>query len=154
MKVRPFFVAHAQPPELIQPGEGPFHHPAPSPQSTAVFGVAHRGQRHDAALTQTLPDRLGVITAVTAHAIRTMPRSSALSLQKWDGVNQGEGLLRVVPVGSGELDNQRNSASIADQMALAAQLGPVSWIRPRLVPPKTARNELPSTTARDQSICP
>ena len=39
-------------------------------------------------------------------------------------------------------------------MALAAQLGPVGWIRSRLQPPKTARIELSSTTARDQSISP
>ena len=30
----------------------------------------------------------------------------------------------------------------------------ISWIRSRLAPPKTARIELPSTTARDPSICP
>ncbi len=46
------------------------------------------------------------------------------------------------------------SATVADQMALAAQLVPVGWIRSRLQPPKTARIELPSTTARDQSISP
>jgi hypothetical protein len=83
-----------------------------------------------------------------------MARSSSLSLQAWDGINQCECLLRVVTIGSGELDNQRNSASIADQMALAAQLRSVSGVGTCLKPPKTARTELPSTTARDQSICP
>jgi len=63
-------------------------------------------------------------------------------------------LLRVVTIGSGQLNGQRNSPSVADQMTLAAQLGPVGWIRSRLQPPKTARIELPSTTARDQSISP
>jgi hypothetical protein len=42
--------------------------------------------------------------------------------------------------------------TVADQMALAAELRSVGGIRPRLCPPKTARTELPSTTARDQSI--
>jgi hypothetical protein len=54
--VGPFFIAHAQPPELIQPSEGPFDHPSPSPQSAAMFGVALREPRHNAAGTQTLPD--------------------------------------------------------------------------------------------------
>ena len=56
--------------------------------------------------------------------------------------------------GSGQLNSERNPATVANQMTLAAQLGPVSRIRPRLRPPKTARIELPSTTARDQSLCP
>ncbi len=64
MNVRPLFVAHAQPPELIQPCESSFDHPAPSPQPAAMFGVAFRKKRDDVAGTQTLPDCLGVITTV------------------------------------------------------------------------------------------
>ena len=65
MDVGTFFVANAQATKLIQPGEGSFNHPAPSPQSTAMFGVALREPRHDAAFTQTLPDCLSVITTVS-----------------------------------------------------------------------------------------
>ena len=83
-----------------------------------------------------------------------MARASAFSLQEWDGVEQCEGWLRIVPIGSGQLNGERNSPSVADQMALAAQLGPISRVRSRLQPPKTALIELPSTTARDQSISP
>ena len=79
---------------------------------------------------------------------------SPLSLQAWDGINQCERLLRVVTIGSGQLNNERNPATVADQMTFAAQLGPVGGIRSGLQPPKTARVELPSTTARDQSISP
>ena len=79
---------------------------------------------------------------------------SPLSLQAWDGINQCERLLRIVTIGSGQLNSERNPATVANQMTLAAQLGPVSRIRPRLRPPKTARIELPSTTACDQSISP
>lgn len=154
MKVRPFFVAHAQSPELIQPSEGPFYHPSPSAQPAAVFGVAHRKKRNDASVTQTLPDCLRVITAVAAHTIRSATRTAPPSLKSWDGVNQRECLLRVVAISPGELNGQRNSVSVANHMALAAQLGPIGRIRARLLPPKTARTELPSTTARDQSICP
>jgi hypothetical protein len=75
-------------------------------------------------------------------------------LQAWDSIDQGEGLLGIVTIGSGQLNSERNPATVANQMTLAAQLGPVSRIRPRLRPPKTARIELPSTTARDQSISP
>jgi hypothetical protein len=80
MKVRPFFVAHAQSPKLIQPGERPFDDPAPLPQSATMFGVALRKKRDDASVPQTLPDRFGIITTVAKHAVRTLARSSAFSL--------------------------------------------------------------------------
>jgi hypothetical protein len=83
-----------------------------------------------------------------------MARTTLLSLQGWDGIDEWEGLLRVVTIGSGELDSQRYSPTIANQMTLAAQFGSVGGIGSSLPPPKTARTELPSTTARDQSICP
>ena len=83
-----------------------------------------------------------------------MPWMSSPSLQAWDGINQCERLLRFVTIGSGQLNSERNPATVADQMTFAAQLGPVGWIRSRLQPPKTARIELPSTTDRDQSISP
>ena len=85
---------------------------------------------------------------------RAMTRTSAPPLQSRNSINQCEGLLRVVTIGSGQLNSERNPASVADQMTFAAQLGPVGGIRACLHPPKTARIELPSTTARDQSISP
>ena len=136
MNVGAFFVANSQPSELVQPSEGSLHHPAPSPQSTAMFGVTLGKHRHDAAGTQTFPDCLCVITPVAQHAIRPMARSSSLSLQVWDSINQRECLLRVIAIGSGELDSQWNSASVADQMALATKFGPVGRIRSGLRPPK------------------
>ena len=114
MNVCPLFVSNPQPPELIQAREGPFDYPAPSPQSATMFGVALREPRHNAAGTQTLPDRLGVIATVAQYTVRTMPWASPLSLQAWDGVNQCEGLLRVVTIGSGQLNRKRNSPCVAD----------------------------------------
>jgi hypothetical protein len=34
-----------------------------------------------------------------------MAQSSSLSLQMWDGINERQGLLRVVTIGSRELDS-------------------------------------------------
>lgn len=81
-----------------------------------------------------------------------MARSSSFSLEDRDGINQCERLLRVVTISPGELNSQRNSAPIANQMALAAELSPIGGIRTGLLPPKTARTEQLSKTARDQSI--
>lgn len=154
MDVGPFFIANTQPPKLIQPGESPLHHPPPLPQSTAVLSISLGEQRRDVASTQTPPDCLRVIPAVAQHAVRAMAWSSTLSLQESYSINECECLLRVVTIRTGELDRERNIATVANQMTLTPQLGPVGGIRSRLCPPKTARTELPSTTALDQSIRP
>jgi hypothetical protein len=51
VNVRPLFGAHAQSIELIQPSEGPFDHPSPSPESAAMLGVALRKKRDEASVT-------------------------------------------------------------------------------------------------------
>ena len=57
-------------------------------------------------------------------------------------------------VGSGQFDRQGNTVTIANQVALTATLSPICRIWPSQQPPKTARTEQLSTTARDQSIWP
>jgi hypothetical protein len=131
-----FLITDAQSPKLIQPSERPLDDPPPSAQSAAMFCVALGEPRHDVAGTQTLPDCRHVITTVSQHAIRTMARSSSLALQGWDGINQCEGLLRVVAIGPGELNGQWNSAFVTDQMTLAAELRSVGRIRSRFEAPK------------------
>jgi len=56
VNVGPLFISNPQPPELIQPSEGPSDYPRQRPQSAAMFGVALRKERDDAAVTQTLPN--------------------------------------------------------------------------------------------------
>ena len=64
MDVGSLLIANTQAAKLIKPSEGPFHHPSPSAQPTAMFGVALGEPRNDVATTQTLPDCLRVITTV------------------------------------------------------------------------------------------
>lgn len=81
-----------------------------------------------------------------------MPRTASFSLQARDGINKCERLQRVVPIGRGELDGQRDSPAVANQVALAAELGPVRRLGAGQLPPKTARIEQLCNTALDQSI--
>jgi hypothetical protein len=86
--VSPLFIADTQPAELIHPGEGAFYDPAPSAQSAAMLGVPLGQEGLNMPFAQTLPDRLGVITAVAQHAIRSMAWTSPHSLQRWDGIDK------------------------------------------------------------------
>ena len=64
--------------------------------------------------TQTLPDCLRVITTVPQHAIRMIARSSSLSLQGLDSINERERLLRIVTIRAGELDGKWNTTTVAN----------------------------------------
>ena len=82
------FIANSYSPELKEPCESAFHYPSPPAQSGTVRRVAHRQQRHDVARSQTLPDRLCIITPVAQHTVRTMTWPSSLSLQERDGIDE------------------------------------------------------------------
>ncbi len=152
MDVGSFFVSETQTAKLTKPGEGSLNHPPPSAQATPVLGISLGNPRRNPADSQASPDRFGIVTTVAYHTIRAISRPSQFSLQEWDGINKRERLLRIVTIGCSELNSQRNSVPVANQMTLTATLSPVGRIRTCPLPPKTARTEQLSTTARDQSI--
>jgi hypothetical protein len=145
-------VADAQAPELVQPGERPFHHPPPPPHAAAVSRSAHSEEWKNVTSSQPPSDPLGIVRTIAEYAVGTTPWSPSFALQRRDCIDKRQGLLRIVPVGSGQADGEWRAAPVADQMALAPALGPIGRIRPGLASPNTARMEQLSTTARDQSI--
>ena len=125
------------------------HSPSPLPCSVFRFAKKGRTPRHHRPLRIDL-----IVSAIAYEAVRTTAWTSAFALQRRDGINEYQGLLGVMAIGAGQLDCKRNSSAIADEMTLTALLGSISGIRACLRPPKTARTEQLSTTARDQSILP
>src|ERR1035437_4773107 len=144
MNVRPLFVANAQSSELIQPSERPLHDPAPSAHAPAMFGVSFRKRRDDASVTQTLPDRFGIITTVAQHAVRTMARTPrahpARSERHQPSVSACCESLRLAPV---SWDGQRDSASVANHMTLAAELRSVGRVETCLEAPQIYPTQTP-----------
>ena len=65
-----------------------------------------------------------------------MARTPTLYLQGWHSINKCERFLRVTAVGSGQVDDKRDSACVTNKMTLAAQLGAIGRIRSCLRPPK------------------
>jgi hypothetical protein len=99
MDVGQLVVAEVQAAKLIQPGERALHDPPPSAQAAAMPRSAHGEQWEDLAYSQALPDDLRVVRAVTQHAVGTTSRSSSLSLQERDRIDERQGFSGVVAVG-------------------------------------------------------
>jgi hypothetical protein len=140
MDVGSFLVSDTQSPKLIEPSEASFDYPAPSAQSTAMLGVTLCKQRHNMPISQTQADRFRVISTITQYAIRAVARATAHSLQRWDSIDEPQRFLRIVSVGAGEMDDERNALTIADQMTLATRFGSISGIRTGLRPPQNCPN--------------
>src|SRR4029450_12387357 len=131
--VGPLVVADTEASKLIEPGKCPLDDPAPSSQTAAVLGAAHRRQRQDAASSQPGSDCLRIVAAVSHHTIWTTPRPSPLALEGKNRIQQRHCLLRALSVSPGQANCQRHAPPVADQMTLAPALGPISRIWTGLV---------------------
>ena len=82
------FIPHADATEMIQPSEGAFHNPAPSPQPATMSGIAHCEQGQDVADTQGMADALRVVGPVSHNAVRATARSTTRSLERRNAIDQ------------------------------------------------------------------
>jgi hypothetical protein len=78
---------------------------------------------------QAAPDRGRVIAAIAEHADRPAPGSPAFPLQGRNRIDQGEGLLRVVPIGASEAHGERDPLSITVEMPLASAFAAICRVR-------------------------
>ena len=87
-----------------------------------------------------------VIAAIPKHAGRPASRSAAFALQGRNGIDQGQGFLRVVSVGASQANCERDAVSITDQMPFAPALGAIGGIRTSL---RAATHRANRTTVDD-----
>jgi hypothetical protein len=99
--VRAAFVAGAQAPVLVQPGECALDDPAFPAKSRAVRCVAFGDVRFDAASVEELSVWLGVVAAVGEESVRSAPWSAALASDGRDRLDERVQLGDVVAVGAG-----------------------------------------------------
>jgi hypothetical protein len=74
VNVGPLVVADTKASKLIEPRKCPLDDPAPSSQTAAVLGTAHRQQRQDAASSQPRSDGLCIVAAVPGGEAATGER--------------------------------------------------------------------------------
>ena len=151
MDVSPSLIADTQAPELMQPREGPFDHPAKNSQTAPMARPPAGQDRGDAEATQGVSVGRRVVGAVPLDPFGSLPRATDLPADGWDGLDQREELRHVVAVGFGKPGRQRDAMAIGDQRVFAPQLPSIRWRRASFFPAWCARTEDESTSARDQS---
>ena len=151
-EVQPF-VAHLQAPELVQPRDRTFDHPARLTQSAAMRGAPPGQNRRNAQSAQGAAVGSGVVGAVALNTIGALPGAPASAGKRRDSSDEGNELGYIMGIGRRERRRERDAPCIADEMVLAARFAPVGGIRSGFFPPCMARTEELSTMVRDHSIC-
>lgn len=152
MNIITAFIAYSQSTKLVQPSKCSFDDPAKHTKATAVFSSSLGQNRINPQAMQCVSMRLAIIGAVTLHTIRPLTRTTDFACNGWNRLNQWQKLSHIMTVGSGYFRCERNAIGIGDNVMFRPQFPSIRCIRARFRPPKTARTEAESTTAREKSI--
>lgn len=150
-----FLVADLESTLLPEPSQRSFHDESEFAQAAAMdFAVDLGDQRLHSSITDPRQDVRRAVGPIALEDVRPRPGASQRALNLRNGVQELQRGNGVVDVGRADLNDERNSVGVGYEMALTASFGSVGGVDAGVDPPKTARIEALSTTARDQSISP
>jgi hypothetical protein len=111
-------------------------------------GAAHGQRGRDVTSSKTPQNGDRVVAAIPQHTVWPLSRSSPFAVQWGNRIDQRQGFLRVVPIRAGQTHGVRHASPVANQMTLAAALGPIGRVRTGLVP---TMHRADGTTVHDRS---
>lgn len=111
-------IAHAQTPELVQPGDRSLHYPTRDPQSAAVFGVAPCDLGVDSQFAQPRSMRLGVVGTVSLDEFGAMAGVARFARDQGNRLDQGDQSGDIVGIGTGQNHSERNALRIDREVVL------------------------------------
>src|SRR5688572_26712927 len=154
MNAGPTFIAHREPAKPMQPGERALDDPASTAQPTAVRRAALGERRADAPGPERQSMGLRVIAAIALDHVGFAARPAVGPAQGRNGIDQGQQLRYVVPVRRREARDERNPVGVGKNMMFRPGFAAIGRVRSSFFPPRNARSEALSTTARAKSSRP
>ena len=148
------FVADRESPEAMQPGDGPFDDPARTAEAAAVTAIAIRDQRPDATLAELAAMPFRVVAAVALDHVWFSARPSRPAADRRHGVDEVQQLCDVGPIRGRQRRDERNPVRVGKNMMLRPGLAAIGRVRSSFFPPRIARSDALSTTARARSSRP
>jgi len=152
MNLRAFFVTNSKSSVLVQPRNSAFNNPTIYSQAAAVFGSTFCQNRLNALLTKYLTMRFRIVTPVSENAVWFAAGTTRFACYRRNAINQRQQLCNIMAISSGQFYRQRKPISIGYQMMFRAFFAAIRGAWTGFRPPKTARTEDESTTAREKSI--
>ena len=154
MEVVAALIAPGEAAEVVQPGDGAFHHPAVATEAVGALDAFAGDAGDDVAAAQGVA-AVGVVVALVRVQLggACSPPPVGL-LDGRDRVDQcGEDGV-VGAVGAREAAGEREALAVDDEVVLRAGFGAVGRVRAGRLAPPLARTLALSTLARDQSRRP
>lgn len=145
-------IADAKTAILVQPRKTTLNNPPINPKTTAVICTPLSQNWLDAPLAKFLAVWLAVVSSITQHRSRTPKWPADLARNSRNLVDQRQQLCDIVTVGAGQSHRQRDTIGVGHHMVLRALFAAIRGVWACFGPPKTARTEAESTTAREKSI--
>ena len=124
-------VAHEQPFEVVQPGEGALDDPAGTAESRAVPGRAPSDLRTDATSPQLAAVLVVVIAAVGDNTLRPPARVTNRAAHGRDALDQRQQLRDVVAIAAGDRPRKRDPGRVYEKVMLGAVSGSINRARAR-----------------------
>ena len=131
-----------------------FDHPAVPAEPVFALAALASDARFDAAAMQVLPAPREIVSLVRMQLVRATARSAAPPSHPRYCIHKRLEDDRVVPVGAGDTEHQRDAFAVGDEVALAAELAAVGGIRPRMRAPRGLGTLAPSKLTRLKSRRP
>jgi hypothetical protein len=148
------FVPHVKAAKLMEPRQRALDDPARPAEATPMRGPALRQLRLDAAAVEGVAVRLRIIAAVALHESRLPQRSTGAPAQCRNAIDERQQLGHVVAVRRREARDNRNPVGVGKNMMFRPGLTAIGRVRSSFFPPRNARSEALSTTARARSSWP
>ncbi len=154
MNARTPFVSQIEPTKSMEPRQRPLDDPARPSKSAAVRSAAFRQLARDPASREFVAMRLRVIPTVTLHESWLPQRPSRAAAQYGNTIDQRQQLGHIVPVRRCEARDDRNPVGVGKNMMFRPGLTAIGRVRSSFFPPRSARSDALSTTARARSSRP
>ncbi len=138
--------------ETGEPGMRALDHPAMPSEPLLAFHCAPGDTGRDTALLQVTTTACEVIAFVCMQLAGAFARLAIQARHRRNGIKRGLECHRIVPVGTGNLDGQRNAARIYDDVPFRPELAPVCRVGAGFLAPRGLETLAASRLARSQSI--
>lgn len=154
MDRRATLVAHIESAKAVQPGEGAFDDPARATEAAAVGRAALGELAADAAVAEAVAVGLRIVAPVPLDEIGFPCGTARSAPEGRDGVDQGQELRHIMAVGGRQDRDERNPLRVGENVVRTPRLAAIGGVRSSFFPPRNARSDARSTTARARSIWP
>ena len=152
MNIRSTLITNSQSAKLVKPRKGTLNNPTVHAQTATVLRPTFSQHWHYAKSTQSLTMRLRIIGAITLNTVRPLTRSATFTGNRRNSFNQWQKLRNIMAISAGNFHRQRDSTCVSNQMVFSARFASIRGIWARFRPPKTARTDPESASAREKSI--